>query len=63
MTIDESDVRLAERLASEAGEILLALQSQGELSGKELGKAGDMRANEMLMRELRAALPEDAILS
>jgi 3'(2'), 5'-bisphosphate nucleotidase len=64
MTIEESDVRLAERLASEAGEILLALQqSPGELSGKELGNAGDMRANEMLIRELRAARPDDAILS
>jgi 3'(2'), 5'-bisphosphate nucleotidase len=63
MTIEESDVRLAERLASSAGEILLALQKQGELTGKVLGKAGDERANEMLLRELRIARPEDAILS
>ncbi|MFC4291794.1 3'(2'),5'-bisphosphate nucleotidase CysQ [Sphingorhabdus arenilitoris] len=62
MTIEESDVRLAERLAREAGEILLALQNQGDLSGKELGQAGDARANELLMRELKIARPEDAIL-
>ena len=63
MTIEESDVRLAERLAREAGELLLALQSRGDISGKELGKAGDERANELLMRELRSARSEDAILS
>ena len=63
MTIEESDVRLAERLAREAGELLLALQSRGDLSGKKLGKAGDERANELLMRELRSARSEDAILS
>ena len=62
MTIEESDVRLAERLAQEAGEILLALQKQGDLEGKALGKEGDARANEMLMRELRATRPDDAIL-
>ncbi len=63
MSIEESDVRLAERLAREAGELLLALQSRDDLSGKELGKAGDERANELLMRELRSARSEDAILS
>jgi len=63
MTIEESDVRLAGRLAREAGELLLALQRRGDLSGKKLGKAGDERANELLMRELRSARSEDAILS
>jgi 3'(2'), 5'-bisphosphate nucleotidase len=63
MTIEESDVRLAERLATGAGEILLALQRNGGLEGKELGKAGDEQANAWLMKELRAARPEDAILS
>ena len=61
MSIEESDARLAERLAREAGELLLALQSRGDLSGKKLGKAGDERANELLMRELRTARREDAI--
>jgi 3'(2'), 5'-bisphosphate nucleotidase len=63
MSLEESDVRLAERLASAAGEILLALQSRGDLAGKALGKAGDEQANAWLMRELRAARPDDAILS
>jgi 3'(2'), 5'-bisphosphate nucleotidase len=63
MSIGESDVRLAERLATGAGEILLALQRNGGLEGKELGKAGDEQANVWLMRELRAARPDDAILS
>ena len=59
----ESDEALAARLASAAGEILLGLQAGGDLDGKALGKAGDEAANAMLMRELRAARPEDAILS
>jgi 3'(2'), 5'-bisphosphate nucleotidase len=60
--VEESDVRLAERLATEAGEILLGLRSSG-LTGKELGKAGDEGANSYLMRALRAARPEDGLLS
>jgi 3'(2'), 5'-bisphosphate nucleotidase len=60
--VEESDVRLAERLATEAGEILLGLRSSG-LTGKELGKAGDEGANGYLMRALRAARPDDGLLS
>ena len=63
MMIEESDVRLAERLATGAGEILLALQRNSGLDGTELGKAGDDQANAWLMKELRAARPDDAILS
>jgi 3'(2'), 5'-bisphosphate nucleotidase len=63
MSVEESDIRLAERLATGAGEILLALQRNGGLEGKALGKAGDEQANAWLMRELRAARPDDAILS
>ncbi|WP_380781034.1 3'(2'),5'-bisphosphate nucleotidase CysQ [Sphingomonas sp. R86520] len=62
-TVVESDVRLAERLATEAGAILLGLQASSGLTGKELGKAGDAQANTFLMRTLRAARPDDAILS
>ena len=57
------DARLAEALAREAGEILLALQSRRALEGKALGKAGDEQANSFLMQKLREARPEDAILS
>ncbi len=62
-TVIESDVRLAERLATEAGVILLGLQMNSGLTGKDLGKAGDEQANAYLMRRLRAARPDDAILS
>lgn len=61
--MQESDEQLAERLATAAGKILLDLQASGALEGKALGKAGDERANAMLMQALRAARPEDAILS
>lgn len=59
----ESDEQLAERLATAAGQILLALQAKGDLAGKTLGQAGDQAANAMLCRELRAARPDDAVLS
>lgn len=60
---DLSDIRLAEQLATQAGEILLGLQRSSGLEGKELGKAGDEQANAFLMRALREARPDDAILS
>ena len=60
---NESDEALAARLASAAGEILLALQAHGDLDGKALGQAGDAAANAMLCRELRAARPDDGLLS
>ncbi len=63
MTIAGTDVRLAERLAAEAGALLLALQRSGELTGKELGKQGDAQANAFLMMALREQRPDDAILS
>jgi 3'(2'), 5'-bisphosphate nucleotidase len=63
MSVEESDVRLAERLATEAGAILLGLQGSSGLTGKELGKAGDEAANTFLMRSLRAARPDDGLLS
>jgi len=63
MSGGESDVRLAERLATEAGEILLGLQRSSGLTGKALGEAGDEAANIHLMRALRAARPDDGLLS
>ena len=62
MGMNESDEQLAKRLATAAGVILLALRAEG-LEGKALGQAGDEAANTMLCRELRAARPDDAILS
>ncbi|PQM27341.1 3'(2'),5'-bisphosphate nucleotidase CysQ [Sphingopyxis lindanitolerans] len=58
----ETDDHLAERLATAAGAILLDLRAGG-LDGKALGKAGDEAANALLCRELRAARPDDALLS
>lgn len=59
----ETDEQLAERLASAAGAILLDLRAQGGLEGKALGQAGDEQANALLCREIRAARPDDALLS
>src|SRR3546814_20583268 len=61
--MNETDEALAARLAEAAGAILLGLRDAGELTGKALGAAGDRAANAMLCRELRAARPDDAILS
>lgn len=59
----ETDERLAERLATAAGDLLLELRARGAFAGKALGQAGDEAANAMLCRELRAARPGDALLS
>ena len=59
----ENDEQLAARLAAAAGRILLDLRAAGDLAGKVLGQAGDEAANAMLCRELRAARPDDALLS
>lgn len=63
MSLTETDSQLACRLAAAAGEILLSLRESGQYEGKALGKAGDEAANAMLIAELQAARPEDAILS
>ena len=63
MTVEESDVKLAARLASEAGALLLALQRSNELTGKALGNQGDAIANSFLMKALRELRPDDALLS
>ncbi|MFZ5724901.1 MAG: 3'(2'),5'-bisphosphate nucleotidase CysQ [Pseudomonadota bacterium] len=61
--MNETDDQLAERLAAAAGAILLDLRARGDLEGKALGQAGDEAANAMLCREIRAARPDDALLS
>ncbi|WP_188237109.1 3'(2'),5'-bisphosphate nucleotidase CysQ [Sphingopyxis sp. LK2115] len=61
--MSETDDQLAERLAAAAGAILLDLRARGDLDGKALGQAGDEAANAMLCREIRAARPDDALLS
>lgn len=59
----QSDAELARTLADGAGALLLALQQAGTLNGKALGDEGDQKANAWLLERLRAARPEDAILS
>ncbi len=58
-----TDAHLAARLAEIAGELLLELRASRGLSGKELGKAGDSESNALLLQELAAAVPADAVLS
>lgn len=63
MSAPESDEQLAERLAMAAGRLLDELRADSGLEGKALGTEGDARANALLCRELRAARPDDALLS
>jgi 3'(2'), 5'-bisphosphate nucleotidase len=57
-----SDARLAASTAADAGRLLLELRAGG-ISGRELGAEGDRRSNELILARLRAARPEDAVLS
>jgi 3'(2'), 5'-bisphosphate nucleotidase len=58
-----NDNELAAFLAAEAGKILLDLRTSGIFSGKELGKAGDAQANDMLVKKLTELRPDDGLLS
>ena len=57
------DVELAADLAQRAGRLLLSLRNTSGLEGKELGKRGDHDSNELLLAELAAHRPDDAVLS
>ena len=66
MSIDVTsltDAELAAHLAHHAGQILLQVRDSGMFEGKALGKAGDETANEFLCHALRAARPDDGLLS
>ena len=58
-----TDARLAATLAERAGRLLLRLAESSGLTGKELGKLGDTRSNDLLLAELAAVRPGDAVLS
>jgi 3'(2'), 5'-bisphosphate nucleotidase len=60
---EERDAALAAELAERAGALLLDLQRTSGLTGKELGKAGDAQANELLLGLLAERRPGDAVLS
>jgi 3'(2'), 5'-bisphosphate nucleotidase len=61
--MSESDATLAARLATEAGRILLDIRRRPGLTGAALGAAGDVEANAQLVAALRAARPDDGLLS
>jgi 3'(2'), 5'-bisphosphate nucleotidase len=59
-----TDAALAADLAEEAGRLLLAVREEiGFDFPPALGDAGDVRANALLLRRLRAERPGDAVLS
>lgn len=59
----QTDVELARSVAEEAGALLLAVRARGTEQGKALGDAGDREANVLILDRLRAARPDDFILS
>lgn len=64
MGTETTDMRLARRLATEAGRELLALRDKlGYADAKQLRDEGDMRGNEVIMTGLAEARPDDAVLS
>lgn len=59
-----SDDELAAELATEAGELLLAVRAElAEATGAERKAAGDKRSHDFLMEALAKARPADAVLS
>lgn len=58
-----NDAELAAHLAECAGKLLLEVRASGLLSDKALGKAGDATANQFLVHAIRAARPDDGLLS
>ncbi len=59
-----TDAELAASLAEEAGRLLLSVREEvGFDFPPALGDAGDVRANALILRRLRAERPGDAVLS
>jgi 3'(2'), 5'-bisphosphate nucleotidase len=60
----DSDHELAARLATEAGELLLAVRVElADATGAERKAAGDKRSHDYLVAALAAQRPDDAVLS
>ncbi len=60
----DSDHELAARLATEAGELLLAVRRElADATAAERKDAGDKRSHDFLMAALAAERPDDAVLS
>lgn len=58
-----TDAELAAHLAEVAGRLLIEVRASGVFSGAALGAAGDRTANEFLVHAIRAARPDDGLLS
>ncbi|MEO3759152.1 3'(2'),5'-bisphosphate nucleotidase CysQ [Mycobacterium sp. B14F4] len=59
-----TDAALAAEVAAEAGELLLKVREEvGFYDPYDLGDAGDMRANTLILQRLRELRPDDAVLS
>ncbi len=64
--VDADDGELAERVAGEAGQLLVDLRSESfaaGLTGAEAGRIGDQRSNDLILGALASARPDDAVLS
>jgi 3'(2'), 5'-bisphosphate nucleotidase len=57
------DAALAAHLAEAAGRLALEVRARGGLTGKACGDAGDAAANRLLCDAIRAARPDDGLLS
>ena len=58
-----TDAELAAHLAEVTGRLLLEVRDCGVCTGKALGNAGDHTANQYLVHAIRAARPDDGLLS
>lgn len=58
-----NDAELAAQLAEDAGRILMEVRASGRHHGKELGRAGDLEANAVLVKALGELRPDDGLLS
>lgn len=58
-----TDAELAAHLAAVTGRLLLEVRDCGVCAGTALGKAGDQTANQYLVHAIRAARPDDGLLS
>ncbi|MBX9730386.1 MAG: 3'(2'),5'-bisphosphate nucleotidase CysQ, partial [Sphingomonas sp.] len=58
-----SDAALARSIADEAGALLRDIRAKATCSDREMGQRGDREANLLIIDRLRAARPDDFILS
>ena len=58
-----NDDDLAARLASVAGQVLLAVRDSGLFADRELGNAGDSVSQQVLSQALAVQRPDDSVLS